>query len=168
MPEISDDYMKSMVHRIVSHTSEYWEDALQEARIAKWLYRDSSVTWQIHQIQWRVRDMFRMLNGRRHLKPHVAAASLDVLVDSPDSHSPAAFSEMVPDERFERRVEVTATLMDVEQALQHERKRDIEWLMRNARGESHVEIARSAGYSASFVSLVLRDVRVRIRKATAA
>ena len=168
MPEIPDDYMRAMVVRIVPYRSKYWEDALQEASLVRWQYRDKPVTYQTNQIKWRVIDMLRALNGRQLPKPLSAASSLDVLVSSPDSHQATPLGELVPDERLETQMELLAPLLDVRQVLRHEPRRSVVWLMRNARGESCGEIGRSDGWSESWVAMVLRELRVRLREAVAA
>ncbi len=167
MPEIDDDYMETMAARAVIRGSAHWEDALQEARIARWLYRDKPNTYQVNQIVWRCTDMLRKLNGRRFPKPHVGAVSLDYLVQGADSHDPTVLSDMVEDTRLSRRIELVPALLDIELALQTEKPRHLRWLLQYAQGATLVEIGVSAGVSESRVAQVIGQVRKRLREKVA-
>ena len=168
MPEIDDKYMRGLVIRVVPPYNDVFEDAMQEARIARWLYRDKPDSYQANQIVWRCKDMLRHLNGRKHRKPHADAYSLDWLVQTDASSVPVSFAELFVEGRPERSISAALTLSDVKRALSHESKRNVAWLIRHVQGETYRTIAKSSGYCEATVSLALSGVRKRLREAVAA
>ena len=166
--EIDDGYMRALVIRVVPPYNDVFEDAMQEARIARWLYRDKPNSYQANQIVWRCKDMLRHLNGRKHRKPHADAYSLDWMVQNDASSGPVPFADLFVEGRPERSISAALTLIDVKRALSHESKRDVTWLIRHARGETYRAIGKSAGYCEATVAHALSGIRKRLREAVAA
>ncbi len=179
MTEIDDRYMQVMVARIVPSFHPDFEDAMQVARIQRWLYRDHSVSWQINQIKWRVAEMMRGYHGRTSSKLGVitgTALSLSVIL--PGNYLPLTETVSASDpplsEHVAAKMDTEARLEKTMLSLRRERvrgifgSRNVDWILRHARGETMKSIARSVACTESNVCAVIAAIRRRLREQDAA
>ena len=178
--EIDDRYMEAMVVRVVPPFHPDLEDAMQVARIQRWLYRDSLPSWQANQIKWRVTDMMREYHGRTHPTLEImTGTAIPLSAILPGNYLP--LTETVSEksgrslvEHVSAKMDATVRLQRTMEALNTEKtyglhgKRNVDWMMRHAQGETMKSIACSAGCSESTVCASIAAIRKRLRETVAA
>ena len=180
MPEIDDRYMEAMVVRVVPSFHPDFEDAMQVARMQRWLYRDHAAHWQINQIKWRVTEMMRGYHGRTRPKVEImTGTALPLSAILPGNYLPLtetiseksgrSLSEHVTAKvDAEDRLQRTMEALNVEKAHVPLGSRNVGWMMRHAHGETMKSIARSAGCTESNVCATIAAIRKRLRRTVAA